>query len=160
MWGLSGLNRREISICTVRKVLLRCGSYLNEINLSIVPYPLRQSTATIVAKLCPNLQRIDITGVVVSASGINSLIDNCHDITKFSLGSTTYVCDIDLQRLFKVNPKLRYFKAYSSKISGRCLLYLPLKTMEEIVLEYCTCLQEHLLAQVNFSVCFIYLLTV
>ncbi|XP_012168725.1 SCF E3 ubiquitin ligase complex F-box protein pof2 [Bombus terrestris] len=147
MWGLSGLNRREISTCTIRKVLLRCGSYLNEINLSIVPYPLRQSTATIVAKLCPNLQRIDITGIVVSASGINSLINNCHDITKFSLGSTTYICDIDLQKLFKVNPKLRYFKAYSSKISGRCLLYLPLETMEEIVLEYCTCLQEHLLAQ-------------
>ncbi|XP_050580930.1 uncharacterized protein LOC126917741 [Bombus affinis] len=147
MWGLSSLNRREISTCTIRKVLLRCGSYLNEINLSIVPYPLRQSTATIVAKLCPNLQRIDITGIVVSASGINSLINNCHDITKFSLGSTTYICDIDLQKLFKVNPKLRYFKAYSSKISGRCLLYLPLETMEEIVLEYCTCLQEHLLAQ-------------
>ncbi|XP_033315548.1 F-box/LRR-repeat protein 7-like [Bombus bifarius] len=147
MWSLSGLNGREISICTVRKVLLRCGPYLNEINLSIVPYPLRQSTATIVAKLCPNLQKIDITGVVVSASGINSLIDNCHNITKFSLGSTTYICDIDLQKLFKVNPKLRYFKAYSSKISGRCLLYLPLQTMEEIVLEYCTCLQEHSLTQ-------------
>lgn len=160
MWGISGLNRRKISTCTIRKVLLRCGSYLNEINLSIVPYPLRQSTATIVAKLCPNLQKIDITGIIVSASGINSLINNCHDITKFSLGSTTYICDMDLQKLFKVNPKLRYFKAYSSKISGRCLMYLPLETMEEIVLEYCTCLQEHLLAQVNFSVSFIYLLTV
>lgn len=147
MWGLSGLNQREISTSAIRKVLLRCGSYLNEINLSIVPYPLRQSTATIVAKLCPNLQRIDITGLVVSTSGINSLINNCHDITKFSLGSTTYVCDLDLQKLFKMNPKLRYFKAYNSKINGRCLLYLPLEAMEEIVLEYCTCLQEHLLAQ-------------
>ncbi|XP_071872648.1 putative RNA-binding protein EEED8.10 [Bombus fervidus] len=147
MWSLSCLNRKEISTCTIRKVLLRCGSYLNEINLSIISYPLRQSTATIVAKLCPNLQRIDITGIVISASGINSLINNCHDITKFSLGPTTYVCDVDLQKLFKMNPKLRYFKAYSSKISGRCLLYLPLETMEEIVLEHCTCLQEHLLAQ-------------
>ncbi|XP_060815010.1 uncharacterized protein LOC132906659 [Bombus pascuorum] len=147
MWSLSCLKRREISTCTIRKVLLRCGSYLNEINLSIVSYPLRQSTATIVAKLCPNLQKIDITGIVISASGINSLINNCHGITKFCLGPTTYVCDIDLQKLFKMNPKLRYFKAYSSKITGRCLLYLPLEAMEEIVLEYCTCLQEHLLAQ-------------
>ncbi|KAK1137913.1 hypothetical protein K0M31_002407 [Melipona bicolor] len=147
-WGfLSGINRSEISICTIRKVLLRCGSYLNEINLSLVPCYLRQSTVTIVAKLCPNLQIIDITGLTVSASGINSLINNCHDITKFSLGRTTYVCDADLQKLFKVNPKLRYFKAYNSTISGRCLFYLPSKTMEEVVLESCTYLQEDTLSQ-------------
>ncbi|XP_043527430.1 F-box protein SKIP2-like isoform X2 [Frieseomelitta varia] len=148
IWGcLSGINRKEISICTIRKVLLRCGSYLNEINLSLVPCHLRQSTVTVVAKLCPNLQIIDITGLTVSTSGINSLITNCHYITKFSLGPTSYVCDADLQKLFYVNPKLRYFRFSGTKMSGRCLFHLPLETMEEIVLESCTYLQEHFLSQ-------------
>ncbi|KAK9298503.1 hypothetical protein QLX08_008183 [Tetragonisca angustula] len=148
IWGsLSGINRKEISICTIRKVLLRCGSYLNEINLSLVPCHLRQSTVTVVAKLCPNLQIIDITGLTVSTSGINSLIANCHYITKFSLGPTSYVCDADLQKLFYVNPKLRYFKFSGTKMGGRCLFHLPLETMEEIVLESCTYLQEYPLSQ-------------
>ncbi|CAD1474536.1 unnamed protein product, partial [Heterotrigona itama] len=148
IWGsVSDINRKEISTCTIRKVLLRCGSYLNEIHLSLVPSHLRQSTVTIVAKFCPNLQIIDITGLTISASGIDSLINNCHGITKFSLGPTTYVCDIDLQKLFKVNPKLRYFKFSSTKICGRCLLHLPLETIEEIVLESCTYLQEQPLSQ-------------
>lgn len=153
MWGFlpALLKYREITTCTIRKVLLRCGLYLNEINLSNatvnVHHSTLHSTLTIVGKLCPNLQKIDVTGLTISPSGINSLINNCHNITKFSLGSTTYVCDIDLQKLFKVNPKLQYLKVDSGKICGRCLLYLPLETIEEIVLECCTSLKEQFLSQ-------------
>ena len=80
---------------------------------------------------------MDITGLAVSTCNMSSLINNCHDIiiTKFSLGPTTYVCVIDLQKLFKVNPKLRYFKVSNTLITRRCLLLLPLETIEEIVLE-------------------------
>ncbi|XP_076749746.1 putative RNA-binding protein EEED8.10 [Xylocopa sonorina] len=148
MWGsLPGSKRREINTGTLRKVLLRCGSYLTEINLSQTPCLLSPSTLTIVGKLCSNLQRIDLTGLNVSASGISSLADNCHDITKFSLGLTSYVCDMDLQKLFKANPKLRYFKVAFGKICGACLFYLPLETMEEIVLECCASLREQFLSQ-------------
>ena len=149
-WGsLPDINRKEISTYILRKVLLRCGSYLNEIDLSLVPCHLGQSTVTIVSKLCPNLQIIDTTNLTVSASGLHSLISNCHDITKFSLGRTIYVCDIDLQKLFKVNPKLRCFKACDTVMSGRCLLHLPLETIEEIVLECCTYLEEQPLLEVK-----------
>ncbi|XP_076389174.1 putative RNA-binding protein EEED8.10 isoform X2 [Megachile rotundata] len=148
MWGsLPSIKRREINTGTLRKVLLRCGRFLNEISLSQIPRQLNQSTLTIVGKLCPNLQRIDVTDLTVSASGINSLTNNCHDITRLSLGSTTHICDMDLQKLFEVNPKLRYFKVVYGKICGRCLAYLPSETMEEIVLESCTYLQEHFLSQ-------------
>ncbi|XP_034187715.1 putative RNA-binding protein EEED8.10 [Osmia lignaria lignaria] len=147
-WGFfPNTKRKEINTGILRKVLLRCGRFLTEINLSQFPCQLNQSTLTIVGKLCPNLQRIDVTDLTVSASGINSLTNNCRDITRFSLGSTTHICDMDLQKLFEVNPKLRYFKVAFGKICGKCLGYLPLDTMEEIVLECCTCLQRHLLSQ-------------
>ncbi|CAL7948207.1 unnamed protein product [Xylocopa violacea] len=125
MWGSlpESSKQKEINTGTLRKVLLRCGSYLNEINLSQRPCPLSPT------------------------SGIHSLADNCHDITKFSLGHTAYACDIDLQKLFKANPKLRYFKVAFGKICGRCLFHLPLETMEEIVLEFCDSLQEQFLPQ-------------
>lgn len=150
MWGsTSCLLAGEINTSILRKVLLRCGRFLNEINLSQVRCPLLQSTLTIVGKLCPNLQKVDVTALTVSAAGITSLMNNCHDITKFSLGPTTHSCDRDLQQLFKVNRKLRYFKVVTGKICGLCLLHLPLETMEEIVLERCSCLREYCLSEVN-----------
>ncbi|XP_076277320.1 putative RNA-binding protein EEED8.10 [Lasioglossum baleicum] len=131
----------------LRKILLRCGRFLNEINLSQTKY-LVPSTSTVVAKLCPNLQKIDVTALTITSTGINSLTNHCHDITKLSLKPAPYNCDRDLQNLFEVNLKLRYVKIVSGQISGNCLLYLPVETMEEIVLKKCTCLQEKCLSQV------------
>ncbi|KZC11051.1 PREDICTED: uncharacterized protein LOC107189129 [Dufourea novaeangliae] len=143
----SVLSSLAINTPILRKILLRCGRFLNEINLSQVESRLSPSTLTIVGKLCPNLQRIDVTALTVSLAGINSLMKNCRNITKLSLGPTTYICDRDLQKLFKLNPKLRYFKVVTGKICGKCLLHLPLETMEEIVLERCSYLQIQCLSQ-------------
>lgn len=142
----SSIIRSIVSTNTFRKILLRCGKFLNEIDLSLAPYTLSPSTVTIVGKLCPNLQKINLTSIVVSAAGITSLTTNCHDIVKFSLGPTFYICDQDLQRLFDVNQKLRYLEIFNSKLWGSCLLHLPLE-MKEIVLEECYFLQEIYLSQ-------------
>ncbi|XP_076626182.1 putative RNA-binding protein EEED8.10 [Colletes latitarsis] len=142
----SYIERSKLNKNGLRKVLLRCGRFLNEIDLSLAPYSLHESTVTIVGKFCPNLQRINFTSLTVSAAGINSLTNNCHNITKLSLGPTKYICDKDLQKLFKVNKKLRYLNIIASKICGWCLLHLPLETIE-IVLIKCEYLQESYLSQ-------------
>ena len=157
-WGsLSGRNGKKISKYIIRDVLLRCGSYLRKINLSLVPYNVPQNIVNVIGKYGPNLRVIDITGVTVSTFDINSLINNCRHITKFSVGPTVrayqYICDKDLQKLFKRNPNLRYFKAFKTSMSGKCLLHLPLETIE-IDLECCTRLQQNSLAQVKLSVYF------
>ena len=153
----SSRNRKTISRNTIRGVLVQCGSFLRKINLSLVPYNLPQDIVKIIGRFCPNLEVIDITGVTVSPRDINSLINNCHQITKFSVGPTVrsyhYICDKDLQKLFEGNPNLRYFKAFETSISGKCLLHLPLETTE-IVLERCTHLQLNSLSQVKHSVYF------
>ncbi|XP_076670872.1 putative RNA-binding protein EEED8.10 [Andrena cerasifolii] len=147
------LDSGEINTNILHKVLLRCGRFLTEINLSQVRCPLSQSTLTIIGKLCPNLQRLDVTTLTVSAAGINSLTNNCHDITKFSLGSTTSMCDKDLQKLFQMNQKLRYLKVVTGKIRGTCLLHLPLERMEEVVLQKCTCLRAYCLSKAIEKLC-------
>ncbi|XP_043524916.1 putative RNA-binding protein EEED8.10 [Frieseomelitta varia] len=143
MWGsLADRKRKKISLCILREILLRCGSYLNEVDLSFVPYYLHQYTVTLIGKLCRNLEIINITGLCVSRSGIRPFIDNCHNITKLSVGLVTYACDRDLKKLFQMNPKLRYFEAYLTPITGRCLLHLPTDTIEEVVLDCCQYLEE------------------
>ncbi|XP_078040359.1 putative RNA-binding protein EEED8.10 isoform X2 [Augochlora pura] len=148
------------STTTLRKILLRCGKFLNEINLTETKFLLRPSTLTIVAKLCPNLTKIDLTALTVSSAGINALTSHCHNITKLSLRPATYNYltypadrppsynyDRDLQQLFQVNKKLRYIKIVNGQISGHCLLCLPVETMQEIVLDKCMHLQEKCLSQ-------------
>ncbi|XP_043515896.1 F-box/LRR-repeat protein fbxl-1-like [Frieseomelitta varia] len=142
MWGsLADTDTREISLTVLRNILFRCGSYLNEVDLSFVPYYLHQDTVMVIGDLCRNLKILNITGVCVSQAGIRSF-NSCRNITKLSVGYVTYPCDIDLKVLFQMNPNLRYFEAYLTSITGRCLLHLPMDTIEEIVLDCCLYLEE------------------
>ncbi|KAF3426545.1 hypothetical protein E2986_06903 [Frieseomelitta varia] len=132
-------NNRHMSLNMLRKILFRCGSYLNEVDLSSVPS--FYYAVNIIARRCRNLEIINITGLRVSRSGIYSLTKHCHNITKLSIGPITYVCDVDLKKLFEKNPQLRYFEVYRTPITGRCLMDLP-DTLEEIVLDFCQNLEE------------------
>lgn len=131
----------------LRKVLLRCGRFLNEINLSHTSHSLNQSTLTVISKLCPNLQTIDVTALVISASGICSLTSNCHNIVNFSIGRSTRICDTDLKQLFAGNPKLQYLKVVANTMSGECLSHLPVNAIEEVILERCQEIQERYLLE-------------
>lgn len=133
-WGF--LETHTIRTATLRKILLKCGKFLTQINLSTSNF-LRQSTLTIVGKLCPNLTSIDVTALTICASGIDTLASNCKNITRFSLGPSIYSCDNELKNLFKVNKNLEYLAISKNNIVGKSLLYLPAQTMHTIILNKC-----------------------
>ncbi|XP_046422453.1 F-box/LRR-repeat protein fbxl-1-like isoform X1 [Neodiprion fabricii] len=138
-WGyIPGKRDPSIDTPTLRKVLLRCGHFLNHIDLSQISHRLRQSTLTIIGKFCPNLQTIDTTSLNVSSAGIDSLTKNCGDIRKLVLGSCTSSCDNDLIKLFSKNKKLKSLKiVQNSLLTGKCLVHLPADGIEEISLAQC-----------------------
>ncbi|OXU27874.1 hypothetical protein TSAR_002554 [Trichomalopsis sarcophagae] len=129
---------REIDTPTLRKVLLRCGQFLTHIDFSTFAEKLSSSTLTVVGRNCPNLQGIDVTALCVSPAGIKSLTENCSNIMEFSLGHCSSSCDNDLSNLFSKNKKLRYLKLVHNSITGKCLLSLPVESIETIILEECT----------------------
>lgn len=137
-WGLSSKIRiRAVDTTTLRKVLIRCGQYLTNLDLSQYPHLLSSSTLTIVGKFCPNLQCINIKALELSPSGIYSLMNNCQSINKLTIKSLTGPCEKDLSQLFNVNKKLKYFAVDGDgHISGKCLEYLP-QNIEEIHLNCC-----------------------
>lgn len=143
-WGyISGKRDPSIDTPTLRKVLIRCGHFLNHIDLSQISHRLRQSTLTIVGKFCPNLQTIDTTSLNISSSSIDALTQNCSDIRKLSLGHCTSSCDNDLIKLFSKNRKLKYLKiAQNSLLTGRCLAHLPADTIEEMSLIQCNAVRS------------------
>ncbi|XP_050459937.1 F-box/LRR-repeat protein 7-like isoform X2 [Cataglyphis hispanica] len=141
-WGF--LQTHTIRTATLRKVLLKCGKFLTQINLSDTSNFLRQSTLTIVGKLCPNLTSIDVTALTICASGIGTLASNCKNITRFSLGPSTYSCDNELKNLFKLNKKLEYLAISKNNITGKSLLCLPAQTIHTIILDRCDNIQDNL----------------
>lgn len=137
-WGFAQINKKNyVDTPTLRKILLRCGRFLNHIDFSLTSHRLNQSTLTIIGKLCPNLQTVDLSSLNVSSSGILSLTSTCANITKFTLGSCTNSCDNDLLQLFVKNRQLKYLKITSNSITGKCLLHLPADSIEEIIFTEC-----------------------
>ncbi|XP_043278174.1 putative RNA-binding protein EEED8.10 isoform X2 [Venturia canescens] len=132
-WGLNTRMRKQyVDTPALRKVLLKCGNFLNHIDFSH-PHILSPSALTIVGKFCPNLQTVDISHINLSQAGIRSLSENCKNITKFVMKSLTGPCEKDLAQLFAVNKKLKSLKITKSHhMSGRCLLHLPCESIQEI----------------------------
>ncbi|KAK0180936.1 hypothetical protein PV327_003265 [Microctonus hyperodae] len=137
-WGLTlKIRIRAVDTTTLRKVLIRCGQYLTNLDLSQYPHLLSSSTLTIVGKFCPNLQCINIKALELSPSGIYSLMNNCQSINKLTIKSLTGPCEKDLSQLFNVNKKLKYLAVDGDgHISGKCLEYLP-ENIEEIHFNCC-----------------------
>ncbi|XP_067209749.1 F-box/LRR-repeat protein 2 isoform X1 [Linepithema humile] len=139
-WGSMG--NKTISTAILRKILLKSGRFLTRVNLSEPIHNLSQSTLTIVGKLCPNLESVDVTGLTVCASGIQMLAKNCRNITKFNLGPSSYSCDNELKELFKLNQNLEHLAITRNGVLGKCLLWLPAQTVHTVILEGCDYVQD------------------
>ncbi|EZA47801.1 Putative RNA-binding protein EEED8.10, partial [Ooceraea biroi] len=138
-WGLA---THTIHTAKLRKLLLKCGRFLTRINLSDSIHCLSQSTLTIIAKFCPNLTSIDVTALTVCSSGIEALAHNCNNITRFSLGPSTYCCDNELKNFFSRNKGLEYLAISRNSLLGKSLSGLPAETVHTVILERCDLIQD------------------
>ncbi|XP_008558130.3 F-box/LRR-repeat protein 2 [Microplitis demolitor] len=141
-WGLSPKIRVQVvDTSTLRKVLVRCGKFLTHLDLSQVSHLLSSSTLTIIGKLCPNIQFLNITGLSLSPSGINSLMTNCRNITKFMMKTLTGPCERELSQLFSANKKLKYILIDGDEyMCGKSFSSLPHDVVEDLHLIRCTAL--------------------
>lgn len=141
-WGLSPKIRVQVvDTSTLRKVLIRCGKFLTHLDLSQVSHLLGSSTLTIVGKLCPNLQSVNITSIPLSQSGINSLMTHCQNITKFMMKTLRGPSERDLSLFFGVNKKLKYLSVEGDEyIIGKSFASLPQEILEDLHLTRCTAL--------------------
>ncbi|CAD6211825.1 GSCOCG00003851001-RA-CDS [Cotesia congregata] len=141
-WGLSPKIRVQVvDTSTLRKVLIRCGKFLTHLDLSQISHLLGSSTLTIVGKLCPNLQSVNITSIPLSQSGINSLMTHCQNITKFMMKTLRGPSERDLSLFFGVNKKLKYLSVEGDEyIVGKSFASLPQEVLEDLHLTRCTAL--------------------
>ncbi|XP_032673255.1 F-box/LRR-repeat protein 20-like [Odontomachus brunneus] len=128
----------HISTAVLRKVLLKCGRFLTQIDLSEVPNYLGIGTLSMIARFCPNLTNIDVSALPTCTTGLSALLKKCKKITKLSLGASTHVLDSDLKNVFKEYRGLSHFAIRSNgDISGKCLSSLPAQTMRTLIVDQC-----------------------
>lgn len=128
----------HISTGVLRKVLMRCGRFLTQIDLTEVPNYLGVGTLSMIAKFCPNLTNIDVSALPICTMGLYTLLKNCKKITKLSLGASTHVLDSDLKSVFKEYKDLNHFTIRSNPdILGKCLSSLPARTMRTLIVNQC-----------------------
>ena len=74
-----------------------------------------------------------------SSAAFRILAFRCHNITsiEISLEDREKKCDDDFSQLFAFNKKLKHIDICHGVITGTCLLYLPRKSIESIVLDKC-----------------------
>ncbi|KAI4493506.1 hypothetical protein M0804_001682 [Polistes exclamans] len=139
-WGILS-HDKKINTSDLRQVLLRCGRFVTQIDFPYKYPTLTRSTLSIIAKLCPNLEIVDFSGIEMSSSGVELFSDNCTNIKKLTLAfytaSSPNIIDRDLTILFHMSKRLTYVSLREMRISGKCLEFLSSDTLEELVLISC-----------------------
>ncbi|XP_008217853.1 uncharacterized protein LOC100679040 [Nasonia vitripennis] len=164
-WGLS----EQIKAHHVYKVLHKYGTYISNIDLSNNENTIGNATLISIAKLCPNVQTVNIKGLKHSSSGIKALADNCINIKKLIISlsdgqnftnkgkysntptaNDTYIKEIS--RLFSKNRELQYLDLNCDRLNViEFLLCLPVKSVKKLILrnisyfyisDVCTVLQK------------------
>ncbi|KAJ8669063.1 hypothetical protein QAD02_000322 [Eretmocerus hayati] len=116
-------------------VLSRANSHVLHIDLSHCD-AIKNASLIAVAKLCPNLQSLNINGLQFTSSGVKALVKNLTNLRCLQIKAG--VCDNELAALIGNNRKLKKleieYPANGHSDGGGFLSRLPLKSIEEVVL--------------------------
>lgn len=144
-WVAENENRLIITVSILEQILSYCGSTVTTITFSsqggqecqIARFQENKNVLSIIAKLCPSLHSIDISRIEATEDGLLSLSKHCSNIKDLSIGhyhSPWDSADEDdaLSDLFSKCQRLQSLQLHGTMISGKCLLYLPFHSIQDI----------------------------
>ena len=117
----------DINDHVLDSILEKCGRYLEKIDISYIDSDCYLAS---VAKYCPNIKSISCHSA--SSNGIQLLSEYCRNITEFKVQNFVNYDKIEdaLGCLFSKNKNFRVVNIEdSAKLSGECLLKLPMQKM-------------------------------
>ncbi|XP_033208591.1 uncharacterized protein LOC117167626 isoform X3 [Belonocnema kinseyi] len=126
------------SASNFNKVLRRCGRYIKRIKLNSDNNEYNEQSLFMLPIYCQKLRSLHAFSLP-SSSALRILAFRCQNITsiELSLENRDKEADEDFSQLFALNKKLKHIDICHGVISGACLLHLPPKSIESIVLDKC-----------------------
>ncbi|XP_033208590.1 uncharacterized protein LOC117167626 isoform X2 [Belonocnema kinseyi] len=123
---------------STERVLRRCGRYIKRIKLNSDNNEYNEQSLFMLPIYCQKLRSLHAFSLP-SSSALRILAFRCQNITsiELSLENRDKEADEDFSQLFALNKKLKHIDICHGVISGACLLHLPPKSIESIVLDKC-----------------------
>ncbi|XP_041348132.1 F-box/LRR-repeat protein 2-like [Gigantopelta aegis] len=126
----------------LNSILQRCGSSLRSLDLSASPRLLTDYAMDIIARYCPDLIKLDISGVAATNKSIQSLSTKCTKLKWVRLQRCFNVGEKGLWWLLHNCQNLEYLDINgNSRITGKCFHMLG-QTLKTAVLSNCCSLTD------------------
>lgn len=129
---------------TLKAILFRCGKYLKFLDLSGYRDTLDYRVLSVVGQYCPNLETINLTGILVTNSSLRSLALRCFKLKSviFQRCFQDSIIDRGLSYLLSNCPELISLNlSENERITGNCFHDLPPR-LRFLVLSTCYELQD------------------
>lgn len=144
------VNVHSLRTATLRRVLQRGGRFLKELDLSYPFHCLGLSTVSVIANFCTGLESLDLSGLTISSSSLDTLALRCQQLKKLTLGITLTVCDTELANLID-KTRLQYLALKRTYIIGKCLLFLRPEEISTLIVDRCEELQDAYFAEASLT---------
>ncbi|OXU24733.1 hypothetical protein TSAR_004909 [Trichomalopsis sarcophagae] len=154
VWGFNPCIRSSEELTLIfDKVLQRCGHTLTHVDFSFLS--VQNNALHHIAIMCPNLQSLNVGKLNLTIPLVEIMTANCQNIKEITFTTCSEECnDYQLSKFFSVNKKLRYLKITNNEnLTGKFLESLPRDSMQTIIMNDCTKITSHNIAQViaNFE---------
>lgn len=143
---------QKIDKLILLKILQRCGKYLKQIYVAEekffheIKYDI--DILDIIFQYCPNLTNIDLSMFTIHLRDLVLLKKKCQKLTKLTIGKSEYLYNEHI--FFQGYLQLNYFEiCWNRFISGKCLSYLPVQTMNTLIVKYCPAIYDTEFSMVN-----------
>ncbi|XP_032454011.1 F-box/LRR-repeat protein 14 [Nasonia vitripennis] len=148
VWGFNPCIRSPEELTLIfEKVLQRCGHTLTHVDFSFLS--VQNNALHHVAIMCPNLQSLNVGKLNLTIPLVEIMTANCQNIKEITFTTCSEECnDYQLSKFFSVNKKLRYLKITNNEnLTGKFLESLPRDSMQTIIMNDCTKVTSHNIAQ-------------
>ncbi|XP_060585756.1 uncharacterized protein LOC132741569 [Ruditapes philippinarum] len=121
-------------------LLLRCGQYLESLDLSASPRLLSDFSMDIIGKYCPHIKEVNISAVKVTDVSLRNLVSRCTNLHKVKLSRCLHVTDTGIHTLLTSGQPLAHLDLTDvSHLKGKCFktLQSDLDSLKHLVLTNC-----------------------
>lgn len=139
IWPSLCWRRPVLNNHTLKTILIRCGKYLQCIDLKDYRDTLDYRILSVIGQFCPNLEIINLTGILVTNSSLRSLALRCRKLKSviFQRCFQDSIIDRGLSYLLSNCPNLTSLNlSENERITGNCFYDLPIK-LKYLVLSTC-----------------------
>uniref|UniRef100_A0A914VZB0 RNA-binding protein EEED8.10 n=1 Tax=Plectus sambesii TaxID=2011161 RepID=A0A914VZB0_9BILA len=141
-------SRKPLRNSVLRAILVRCGIYLRKLDLSRTTHFLDDQSLEIVAKECPNLLEIDLTGLKVRWTALKQFAESRQSLQAIAFRNQVALGEKSFWYLFRNCGNLKRVDLRGCRrLHGRCFRLLGL-FLEEVLLDGCVRLEPQAIEEI------------